>query len=83
MDADIKEVIAKVQKLYRIDGYFDRFDEICQENPCNTNKANYHLLELEFISLFNQPRYADFDSFRQTRYKRQTKKLKKFTSINN
>jgi len=78
----IEAVLKQVQQMYSKDGYFKRFEQLCQEYPYNTYKANFHLLEMEFFELFAANRY-DYNTFRNLKSQRQNKLLTKVTPILN
>jgi len=64
---EAKRILHLARSLYTRNGYFERFFEICQENPGMTYKACYHQLEIEHFDIFSDYRYIDYDSFRKAK----------------
>lgn len=63
----VEDVIEKAKKLYTRKGYFERFFELCINNPGQTYKAVYHMLESEYIMIFGQNRYDNYESFKSSK----------------
>ena len=53
---------ALVRRLYSEKGFFERYSELLAE--CGQGSIAYEQLEREFIEVFGQCKYSDFDSFR-------------------
>lgn len=61
------EEARKLARLSTVEGYFERFFELCSEYP--SYYKTYTALEHEYYQVFGNYRYSSYPSFKSSKYR--------------